>query len=241
MVNKVAGWWRRLREALRGGRRGSSPTRSTRGGSPGASKGVCRRAGEGDVVQAFIDGLLRHDSPDVRAGAARKLGEFGPRAGKRAIEALARALNDDDPGVRSSAALSLADFGEEVIGCVDALIEALGDADDDVRSSAGVALQDIGTAAVPALERALAHDNPLVRFEAQMLLKRGQASGEGPVGPLGRVSAEPSGQALVELSGEVSVAPPGETSFRSSGETSVKPLEESSDEASGEQRSETQD
>ncbi len=176
MVSGLARWWERVRDALGIGRR--------RGGGDaagGVGGGEARRLHEqGDMIQLFIDGLLSHPNPDVRAGAARKLGELGVRGGRRAVEALCRALQDQDPGVRSSAALSLADLGPAAGGCVAALIEALGDADDDVRSSAGIALTDIGAAARPALQQALNHDNALVRSEASLLLRRWAEADQRP-------------------------------------------------------------
>ena len=204
-MTDLSGLWDRMKKALGlGGPPGggaAADAGAARGTAVGPSRGVAKSSPRGrtegalparpedsppgrpgDMVQAFIDGLLHHHNPDVRAGAARKLGEIGPRAGRRAVDALARALADDDPGVRSSAALSLADFGAEAGGCADALVELLGDEDDDVRSSAGVALHDIGPAGREALERALQHANPLIRVEAQMLLQRSGDDGGGSGG-----------------------------------------------------------
>lgn len=186
-MDAVTGWWQRLRDVLGSGRR----DRDSRSASPKLGRDASavarseqpslasfpRRSARGDGVQALIGGLLNHGDPNVRAGAARKLGDMAPHAAELAVEALTQALRDDDAGVRSSAALSLADFSADAVHAVDALIEALGDDDDDVRSSAGIALQEIGGDALPALERALTHDNPLVRFEAKMVLRWKQVSG----------------------------------------------------------------
>lgn len=161
----MASWWERVQGVL-----GIGGRRSPKEEAAGARR--TRPARQRDMVEALIDGLLHHEIPDVRAGAARNLGELGLRAGPRGIEALTRALRDPDAGVRSSAALSLGEFGLDASNYIDELIELLGDPDDDVRSSAGIALEDIGAPARPALEQALDHESALVRAEAKATLER---------------------------------------------------------------------
>jgi len=57
------------------------------------------------VVPALVE-ALKDRSPEVRHGAAVKLGSFGDRA-RNAIPALEAALNDRDPRVREAAAVAL--------------------------------------------------------------------------------------------------------------------------------------
>src|SRR5690606_15692864 len=139
-VSRMGGFWQRLRAAL--GRDKDAPqqagSRNRPAGEPALPGGGRGRSGAAAdrEVQKLVQGL-RHADPNVRAAAARKLGELGARAGPSAVPALVEALADEDDGVRSSAALSLGVFGVQAAAAVPALVKALGDPDDDVRSSAG--------------------------------------------------------------------------------------------------------
>lgn len=177
----MGGFWQRLRAAL--GRDKDAPqqagSRNRPAGEPALPGGGRGRSGAAAdrEVQKLVQGL-RHADPNVRAAAARKLGELGARAGPAAVPALVEALADEDDGVRSSAALSLGVFGVQAAAAVPALVKALGDPDDDVRSSAGIALEDIGPPARAALTEALSHPNSLVRTEAAIILRQLEAEGE---------------------------------------------------------------
>lgn len=170
-------WWQRLREALGAGTGPSRPDRA-REGAPGAFSPPELSPPPGPPAAGAPPGprtlveALAHPDPNVRAAAARKLGELGPQHAGLAVPALTGALSDPDEAVRSSAALSLGAFGAGAAPAVPALIEALGDPDDDVRSSAGIALEDIGPPARGALEGALGHANALIRAEAAILLRQ---------------------------------------------------------------------
>ncbi|MBO8142431.1 MAG: HEAT repeat domain-containing protein [Firmicutes bacterium] len=144
----MSGWWRWLKSAVRGSRPHSR-----------------------DPVAYFSQGLA-NANPDVRAGAARKLGELGPEAAPAAVPLLVKALEDPDGAVRSSAALSLGSFGEMAAPAVNGLVRLLADPDDDVRSSAGIALLDIGPPAREAVEAALESPDPMVRAEAANIWRR---------------------------------------------------------------------
>jgi HEAT repeat protein len=56
-----------------------------------------------------LSGLLKHENPDVRGGAAIALGKIGR---SDTVEPVIALLNDGDPDVRMKAARALADFGD---------------------------------------------------------------------------------------------------------------------------------
>lgn len=170
----MGNWWQRLKARF--------GMRRLDGGDGQDGRGLSRR----DHIQAPPPSLhgpaqliqaLKHPNPDVRAGAARHLGEYGSGRGNEPsgdgrpfVAALLGALTDEDASVRSAAALSLGEWGAAAAGAVPALIDALAEEDDDVRSSAGIALQDIGRASRQPLERALDHPDEGVRREASAIL-----------------------------------------------------------------------
>ena len=82
--------------------------------------------------------LLQDEDEDVRAGAARALGEFGDM---KAIDPLLTALQDREVWVRENAVTALGKIGEE--NAMAALDAVLGDEDEDVKSAAAVAIKVI--------------------------------------------------------------------------------------------------
>jgi HEAT repeat protein len=58
-----------------------------------------------DALDVFME-LLRHERPDIRAGAAEALGTLKPTAADL-IPALEKLLDDKDPNVRAAAAKAL--------------------------------------------------------------------------------------------------------------------------------------
>jgi hypothetical protein len=95
----------------------------------------------GDVRAAGVmEPLLLHDVDQVRADAAWALRP--PYAGREAIPALRKALDDKTVGVRSRACESLGEFGDE--GSVEGLLKRLEDENVGVRLEAVKALGLIG-------------------------------------------------------------------------------------------------
>jgi HEAT repeat protein len=84
------------------------------------------------------------------------------QGGTRAIPVLIEALGSDDPQVRLRAANVLGGIGADA---VPSLIDSLGNPNPVIRIGAARAIQRIGpnaTDAIPALQRALSDDEPLV-------------------------------------------------------------------------------
>ena len=108
------------------------------------------------AVQALIRLLLEDPVADVRAAAARALGEM--EAGE-AVPALGQALTrDSDPDVRATAAWALGEI--EDARAADALVTAIGDQSGKVREAAIWALGELeDSRAVPALIKALHSGN----------------------------------------------------------------------------------
>lgn len=119
----------------------------------------------------FLEAALRdleHHDARVRAQAADALGRVEAEARAAAVTALMRACEDAHPSVRYAALLSL---GELAAGeAVGAIVPHLGDGESLCREAAAIALGQLGeaggAAAWDALTRALAADEPEVRFQA---------------------------------------------------------------------------
>jgi HEAT repeat protein len=119
----------------------------------------------------FLDAALRdleHSDPRVRAQATDALGRVDDGDRGTAVTALVRAVEDAHPSVRYAALLSLGELGAGE--AVDAILARLGDGEPLVREAAAIALGQLGESggarAWSALERALASDEPEVRFQA---------------------------------------------------------------------------
>lgn len=93
---------------------------------------------------------LQHPHPDVRWGAAFKLGVLGLDA-EPAIPELIHALDDRDPRVRAAVATALGAIGPHAETAVPHLILRLHDPNHDARSAAVLALAKMGPAATDAL------------------------------------------------------------------------------------------
>jgi TonB family protein len=100
---------------------------------------------------------LRNDDKDIRAGAARALGQLGPDAAP-ALSQVVHALQDTSWEVRIQACHALRKMGPDAHGAGDALRQAGGDADERVRGAAARALARMAAppaasavASVPAL------------------------------------------------------------------------------------------
>jgi HEAT repeat protein/lysophospholipase L1-like esterase len=120
-------------------------------------------------VGALLEGLDSAD-PDLRASAARALGNLGGGAGA-AVPALAKALEDPVPDVRSAAAWALGGVGEAGAEAVPALVSLLGSETASARAGAAWALGRMGPKAkAPFVINALIErfDDPddAVRFRA---------------------------------------------------------------------------
>jgi HEAT repeat protein len=98
--------------------------------------------------------------------------------GRKAVDALVRALGDDDWTVRRSAAVALGKLKDPK--AVRPLITLLSDGDIDVRTEAEASLMKIGKPAFGPLIEVLGSEDSGVRFSALKVLKKatGQDFGE---------------------------------------------------------------
>ena len=126
---------------------------------------------------------LEHQDPRVRAQAADALGRVEAADRGTAVTALVRAAEDAHASVRYAAILSLGELGAGE--AVDALVARIGDVEPLVREAAAIALGQLGEAGGPrawsALERALASEEPEVRFQAVASLAEIDAARAAPL------------------------------------------------------------
>lgn len=90
------------------------------------------------VLEHLAEILLNDADEDVRASAAKALGDIGD---EKAIEPLARALQDKEPWVREKAAEALGKIGGEDV--IPPLTEILKNKNEDVRDAANEALEKV--------------------------------------------------------------------------------------------------
>jgi HEAT repeat protein len=115
---------------------------------------------------------LKSDQAQVRAGAARTLGEIGPPA-KSAVSDLTAALRDADRDVRQNAAQALGNIGTAAQPAAAELSAALRDSQWQVRRAAAYALGRLGTRDVePALKNARKDKNDAVQKAAKASLEQ---------------------------------------------------------------------
>jgi HEAT repeat protein len=131
------------------------------------------------AIPALIEALQDKDEY-VRAAAGRALGKIGPEA-EPAIPALMRAIQDPVMIVRMGAAIGLGGIGLKAKEAIPALAETLQSQNEDhnVKREAAEALGKMGPEAVPALTKALQHNQYFVRRIAARAL--GEAGGAGAV------------------------------------------------------------
>ena len=116
----------------------------------------------GRVVEN-VAGCLDHSSETVRQLAAVVLGQVAAQgeAGKPAVPALARALEEAQPkSVRGLAATGLARAGPAAASAIEPLCRLMTTADKNLRAQASLALGKIGAPAVPWLRRMLRATDP---------------------------------------------------------------------------------
>lgn len=131
----------------------------------------------GETADALRTALQDKDVR-VRQNAAWSLGQTGPAGmSEGAVRDLSKLLRDADALARRDAAMALSKAGEHAKDAVGELAGVLGDEEVTVRQYAAMALGNLGTRAdaatsvVPALRKALADGDPLVReFVALALL-----------------------------------------------------------------------
>lgn len=93
---------------------------------------------DGRAFKHLTEVLLNDEDEDVRARAAKALGDFGDQ---RAIDPLIKALQDKDVWVRENVVNALGQIGEERV--ISPLMEVLRDEDGDVRGAATDAIKEI--------------------------------------------------------------------------------------------------
>jgi HEAT repeat protein len=114
--------------------------------------------------------LLRDPIRTTRQAAIEALGELGAAA-TTAVPGLIVTLEGSDTKLGTSAAYALGKIGPGAKAAVPALIAAMGDDEQNLRQCAAMrALIYIGRESVPGVIRALAHDNPVVRRGAALVL-----------------------------------------------------------------------
>lgn len=121
-----------------------------------ASDAARALAAIGPAAVETLAGGLGHADAQVRASAARALGEIGEGA-RPAVPALIKCLKDEDLNVRSGAIASLERIKHDPETVVPALIDVLKEGDLSVRIAAAAALGAFGVqakAAVPELTKA---------------------------------------------------------------------------------------
>jgi HEAT repeat protein len=133
--------------------------------------------------------LAKGRSVPARGRVALALAEVAPESGET-VAALAAALRDPHLEVRVSAAMALRTCGPAARGAAAALEKALADERREVRRAAALALGGIGKAALPALKRALAGDDPLVRKYAARAVGDAGANDAGAVDALAAALAD---------------------------------------------------
>jgi HEAT repeat protein len=150
---------------------------------------------------AIYGAALRSSLPDVRAYAAKRLGELGQQAkdelvylrvlalednkvvqeaAEKAVQRIEepllatfiKGLRDRDSTERGRAAKGIADMGEHGRAALPALVEMLADPNVSVRENVANAFVAIGPEGVPVLDRAMRDRNPQVRQEAIETLGR---------------------------------------------------------------------
>ncbi|UCG48962.1 MAG: HEAT repeat domain-containing protein [Phycisphaerales bacterium] len=133
-----------------------------------------------DAIPALIE-VLEDKDEYVRAAAARALGNTGPEA-ESAIPALMQAIKDQIMIVRMGAAMGLGGIGPRARNAIPALAEALQSQHEDhnVKREAAEALGKIGPEAVPALAKALQHNQYFVRRVAARALGETGVAGAVP-------------------------------------------------------------
>lgn len=157
------------------------------------------RCGDAAAAEPLLDLLARDPAAEVREAAAQSLGLL---AAQMAVPGLRAALDDPSASVRAASAAALGSLGWSPRDPVETaaflaatgqwsrlgglgptgigrLVSALGDDFYGVRRGAAGALLALGVVARPALERARAGENTVVRDEAAALLAR---MGPGPAG-----------------------------------------------------------
>jgi CubicO group peptidase (beta-lactamase class C family) len=90
-----------------------------------------------------LTGCLSDENPNLVGEAARSLS----RVGKRAVPALAKALQDKNAKVRWGAAIAFSNMGKSASEALPSLVEALNDKNDNVRWCSLIALGNIGEVA----------------------------------------------------------------------------------------------
>ncbi len=114
--------------------------------------------------------LLEASDDGLRLGAARSLGDLGPRA-RPAVPWLIKALDDPDGSIRFAAAHSLGQIGADPAEVVPALARSLRKADGFTKGIIGLALARFGAAAIPTLLDATRDGDYRVRYEGVRALR----------------------------------------------------------------------
>jgi HEAT repeat protein len=123
------------------------------------------RAGEwaGEAVPEVLKAMTRPDEELISRLGDSVLKEIGPAA----TAELQKALHDPDKDIREKAANALCYTGAATIGDMPALGKIILPAADSRSRDADIyRLGEIGPAAIPLLQKALAHDSPQVRARA---------------------------------------------------------------------------
>ena len=126
------------------------------------------------LVQAYLEQLLRSDDPEVRHATVSAISFFGSSAQAMTPQIVAL-LTDDTPGVRRAAACALGSLEARNAVAIEALIVSLQDEDAQVSASAALSLGMLtpdSEVAAESLAQLAAHADAFVREEAALALRR---------------------------------------------------------------------
>jgi HEAT repeat protein len=121
--------------------------------------------GFSQAVKPLIDALKTEETPSVKAACAFSLGRLRDA---RAFVCLCEILPDPDPSVRKAAVSALSNIAD--LKTPYKIAEMLNDEDFRVRQEAFSCLSRTGSAAIEPLIKSLSSENPIVKWNAAILL-----------------------------------------------------------------------
>lgn len=171
---------------------------------------------EGKTSIPLLLATLKRSEPEMRAGAARALGEIGD---KKAIDALARVLRTDRDykhRPKREAARALSRIGGEK--AAKALVSSLSHVYNEGLEATEIAILELGTVAAPALVKAMERSKGSAKIDRAVLLDKIGWRPESVTEQVRFFLAREAQDALVEL-GEQAIEPLSRIATDTSAET----------------------